>query len=87
MKIRVKSVEVETVRIKGRNGEFDSRRQSGYIETGDEIRRVDVPLLRDQTPYALGLYMIDDRSYRVNDFGRLEIGRLVLSPLTSARAA
>jgi len=88
VKIRVKSTEVETVRIRGKGGDFDSRRQVAYIETAEEVRKVEVQLGKDQSPYAVGLYGIDDASFRVNQFGRLEVGRLILTPLSaSARAA
>jgi len=81
MKIRVKSTEVETVRIRGKRGDFDSRRQTAYLETADEVRRVEVQLGKDQSPYAPGVYGVHESSFRVNDFSRLEIGRLVLDPL------
>jgi hypothetical protein len=82
MKIQVKNDEVETVRGTGQSGRpYEMRKQAAYLLQGEEVRRIELMLGRDQSPYAPGFYSIDDRSYEVDRFGNLKIGRLVLAPL------
>lgn len=85
MKIQVKSTDVETLRGTGRNGRpYEIRKQTALLLIDDEVRKLEIPLGRDQSPYALGFYEVDPRSFEVDRFNNLAIGRLVLSPLRAA---
>lgn len=80
MKIQVKHDEIETIRGTGQSGRpYEMRKQAAYLFQGEEVRRIELMLGRDQSPYAPGFYGIDDRSFEVDRFGNLKIGRLVLT--------
>lgn len=89
MHIVVKSKEVEVKKGVARSGKpYEIFEQTAYLHTGDEIRRVTVPLRSGQSPYAPGNYAIDPDSYAVDRFGGLGIGRLqlVAMPPVAAQA-
>lgn len=83
MKIEVKSSEIEIRRgTSPKTGKpYELKEQWARMHHDDEIRKFKIILGRDQSPYAPGVYVIGADSYRVNDFGDLIIGRLVLTPV------
>lgn len=82
MKIQVKSTDVETLRGTGKSGKaYEMRKQAAYLLQDEEVRRIELLLNREQAPYPPGFYAVDDRSYEVDNFGNLKIGRLILTPL------
>lgn len=89
MKIQIKSTEVETIKGNSRatGKPYEIRKQGALFQNGDEVRKMNVMLGRDQSPYAPGLYEVDASSFDVNNFGDLFINRLVLSPLRAAQRA
>lgn len=86
MRIVIKSTNVEVKKGTGRASgrAYEIREQIALLMHNDEIRKIFVPLGRDQNPYAVGDYEISPESFEVNRFGNLEIGRLHLMP-SSAR--
>jgi hypothetical protein len=82
MRILIKSTNVEVKKGVGRaSGKaYEIREQVAFVSHNDEVRKVNVPLGRDQSPYAVGEYEISPDSFEVNRFGNLEIGRLHLMP-------
>jgi hypothetical protein len=49
-----------------------------------DMRPLTVSLGRDQAAYEVGQYTIDPASFKVDDFGRLQIGRLALVKIAVA---
>jgi hypothetical protein len=66
------------------NKQFTFREQDGFIDLGDERRKVRVSLADDQAAYAPGVYEILDTSFGVSRFGDLEVSRLALKPITAS---
>jgi len=89
MKIQVKSNEVITKRgtSRGTGRPYEMRVQVAFFEHEDERRKIEIMLEREQSAYAVGVYGIDDRSYTVDNFGNLQIARLVLTPLVAGRGS
>lgn len=81
LKIVIKSSEVHARKINSKGREIEFRDQDGFLHHNEEVRKIRVPLGRDQSPYAPGNYTVSADSFRVNDYGDLAVGRLVLSPL------
>jgi len=83
MKIKVDSAEVVTksgnARASGRA--YSMRLQTGFWEFNGERRRVEIPLDDGQQPYTPGLYRLSDASFKVNDFARPEVRRVVLEAI------
>jgi hypothetical protein len=82
MRLTVKSTNVEVKKGTSRSSgkAYEIREQTAFLVANDEIRKVNVPLNRDQSAYAVGEYEIGPDSFEVNRFGNLEIGRLHLVP-------
>lgn len=59
---------------------YSIREQECWLHSNGEIRKVTVPLSREQEAYKPGIYELDDQSFEVGRFGQLEIGRAVLRP-------
>lgn len=61
--------------------------QRGYFQTVDPITgevgrtAIDVPLNDALSPYPVGRYTIDASSYRVSQYGKLELTRMKLDPV------
>jgi hypothetical protein len=84
--IKASEVHARTVNSKGR--EITFRDQDCWLHTPEgEVRKIRVPLNRDQSAYAPGNYTLSDDSFRVNDYGDLAIGRLVLMPIAQGTTA
>src|SRR5579872_5143699 len=87
MRVKIVSTEVISRTIKSRRTGNDStfREQVGVVQLGKyETREINVPLERDQAAYPLGEYDVLDSSFTVNQYKRLEVGRLALRPVASA---
>lgn len=91
LKIEVKGTEVETRNgVSARTGKpYSIRSQNAYAHTMESNGnprpfpdRISLNLDDDQHPYAAGMYLLDDRSIYVGDFGRLTLGRPVLVSVT-----
>lgn len=89
LRIVIKSAEVHSRKVTSKGREITFRDQDGFLHHGEEVRKIRVPLNRDQSPYAPGNYTLSDDSFRVNDYGDLTVGRLVLTPIAqgTTRAA
>lgn len=82
MKIVVNSAEFEVRSGTSKAGKpYQLRVQQGFMHHAGEVRKFNIILGRDQTPYAPGNYTIGADSFSVNDFGDLIIRRLNLSPI------
>jgi len=79
MSIRIKDGTVEVVRGTSKAGKaYELRKQSAFLHAGEEVRALKIVLGRDQAPYAVGVYEIDQRCFDVNGYGDLFINRLRL---------
>lgn len=96
LKIEVKSVEVETRNgTSGRTGKpYTIRSQAAYaftMERNGQPRaypeRISINLEDNEQPLAVGVYTLDDRSVYVGDFGRLMLGRPILTPVKASLQA
>jgi hypothetical protein len=83
LKFVIKSTDVETRKVVSKGREFHFRGQTAFMHHDEEVRKVRVPLGDDQTAYAPGTYTVSDDSFTVGNYGDLEIGRLVLTPIAS----
>lgn len=90
LKIEVKSTEVETrTGTSPRTGKpYTIRSQVAYaftLERNGQPRsypeRISLNLEDNDQPYPVGVYYLDDRSVYVGDFGRLMLGRPILTPV------
>ncbi len=66
-------------------------KQVAYISLPDKRYPVEMKIfVSSEGPFMPGNYVIDDKSFQVNNYGDLKIGRLVLNPVpvkAAARAA
>lgn len=83
LRIVIKSAEVHARTITSKGREITFRDQDGFLHHNEEVRKIRVPLGKDQSPYAPGNYTVGDDSFRVNDYGDLAIGRLNLMPIAA----
>lgn len=74
--IVVESLEVISDTIKGRQGEFVVRSQSGMCKLGKEIRCIRIKLNGDQAPYSVGKYACET-VMTVNNFGDFLVPRVL----------
>jgi hypothetical protein len=86
IEIRDPNVHSRDIVSKGRNMTF--KEQKGVVDMPNGERRViSVPIDRDAAPYAAGRYTIADVSFNVNEWNRLEVGRLKLDRAPAATGA
>lgn len=94
IKIEIKDQAVET-RSGNRNGrDWTMRTQTAWAHTHSRNgnlnaypERITINLEDGQAPYPIGNYQIAPSSLYVGDFGRLSLGRLVLSPIQAKVSA
>jgi hypothetical protein len=81
LKIDIQSEEMTAKTITPKNGAdpYTIYEQYGRLAINDEIRKI-VLSSRKNEPYKKGIYTVDPRSYYVDNFGGLKLGRLVLRP-------
>lgn len=64
---------------------YEMVEQEGWVNMPNgEVRRLQLLLQDGARPYQVGDYQLAPESFVVGDFGRLEIGRLVLVPAAAA---
>lgn len=86
--IKIEDGSVNTRTVRGKNGDFQSSEQHGVVELPNGERRVvRIRVTRDQAAYPVGSYVIDDKSFGVDQWGSLAITGLRLSPLRAAASA
>jgi len=83
MKIEILNEEMEekTIRPKNGNEPFTLYEQYGRIQLNDEIRKLTLTNNAYQ-PYKKGVYQVDPKSYYVDQFGSLKMGKLILKPVS-----
>lgn len=83
MKFEIRSTEVNVKEGTGKaSGKpYKIRTQFARVEHDDEVRKVQIPLEEGQLPYAPGFYTFAPKSFRISEFGNVEIGRLALVPV------
>lgn len=85
MKFVVKTTEVAVKSGIGKSGRpYELHEQAVYFETEDERRKIRVTLATGQTPYAPGEYVMDPRSFVVDQYGALGL-KLALLPAARAQ--
>jgi Helix-destabilising protein len=83
MFFEVKSVDVQLVKGIGKTSgkPYEFRMQDAWCSVGGEYRRIRVELNREQMPYAVGKYELDEKSFSVDNYGQLGLRRgLTLRP-------
>lgn len=80
MDIEIKSTTVESLTSRRTGTAYF--RQEGWVSLNGEVRRIRIPVESPTTPYAVGKYHLSERTYRVNQWGDLEIGWLRLDPVS-----
>lgn len=88
LKIAIRDASVTERHIRGKNGEFTLREQSGWVEfPSGEVRRIGLTLARHAEAYRPGVYTVGVGSFQVNQFNSLELARqLELVPVASGAA-
>jgi hypothetical protein len=80
--VNVKNAHVEERSVNGKNGPMLIRRQMASIELANGYEQPFSVGLGRNPPYPPGQYDIDPRSFAVNQYGDLQLGRYVdLIPL------
>jgi len=89
LRIVIKDNTTEVKRGTSKAGKaYEINEQTAYLETSDERRRLVITLGKNQSPYAVGTYLIAEESFMVDNYGQLGIGRLLLTPaVTHAQKA
>jgi len=80
LRLTIKSAEVTEKTGTNAKGPWKIREQTARIELNDESRKVVVALNKDAAPYAPGVYEVSDASFYIDNYGGLQLGRLVLRP-------
>lgn len=83
LRVQIKDPELHIREVKRDNGDvLTFREQSGFVALPNgEFRQVRISLHRDAKPFPVGEYQIGDDSFRVGNFGDLQLSRqLVLLP-------
>jgi hypothetical protein len=83
IQIMPSQVAIETVEgtSKSSGKPFKINKQAGYAYNGDEFPvKFEFVVDEGQAPYAAGKYNLHSSSYKVGDFGRLTIDRVLLVP-------
>ena len=57
---------------------YTLRKQTAMLHRGEERIRIELTLGRSEQAYAAGTYELDPSSFRVGEFGELELGRVRL---------
>lgn len=96
LKIEIKSALITEISGTSKLGKpYHMRKQSAWAHTYDQQgnpnpypERIELTLNDGQDPFPVGNYTLSDKCFFVGDFGKLEVGRLVLEPVAAAvRAA
>lgn len=88
IKIEIKDQTVDTRNGNTRGRDWTIRSQTAWAHTHSRNgnlnaypEKIAITLEDGQVPYPVGAYQISPVSLYVGDFGRLSIGRLVLTPI------
>jgi len=83
MRIEIKSAEVVQREVPGRGERegFTAYSQDAYIVTDDERRKFSLRVQDKASAYKPGAYQLGGASLSVDQYGRLELGRVVLEPI------
>ena len=96
LKIEIKSPLITEISGTSKAGKpYHMRKQAAWAHTFDTQgnpnpypERIELTLNDQQDGFPPGVYTLSDKSFFVGDFGRLEVGRLILEPVAGAvRAA
>jgi Helix-destabilising protein len=86
--IKIEDTTVEAREVRGKNGTFTAKSQTGIADMPNgERRRVRIRIAGNQPPYGVGLYTISDLSFGVTQWGDFEIAQLHLVPVREASRA
>lgn len=84
MKIEIKNEQMESKLITPKSGAdaFTVYEQEGRLALNGEVRNLTISS-RTNSPYPKGMYQIAEKSYYVDSFGGIKLGRLVLESFSS----
>lgn len=63
------------------------RYQEGWVSLDGETRRLKIGLADENPGYAPGLYEVDDKSFFVDQYSELSLGKLVLRQVPAQAVA
>jgi hypothetical protein len=81
LEIKDETVEERVINPKGGGSGFTIYEQKARLAINDEIRNIRLSS-RSRDMYKKGIYTISDSSFYVNQYGSLQLGRLVLEPIS-----
>lgn len=95
LKIEIKSPLVTEISGTSKAGKpYFIRKQAAWAHTYDAQgnlnpypERIELSLNDGQEPFNPGVYTLSDKSFFVGDFGKLEVGRLILDPVAAPMKA
>jgi len=83
MKIVIDNTEVQERSFTSKAGkDFTFRQQEAWADLGGRYPEKILIDLYDSSPFPVGDYEVESRSFRVNAYRKLEFGRFYLKPLT-----
>lgn len=87
IKILIQDASVETAMVNGKNGQFQTQRQTGWLDLpSGERRKIRLRVPQGGKPWVVGAYVLGDNSFIVGQYGDLQIGALELLPVSATPA-
>jgi hypothetical protein len=89
LKIKIEDSTVQKREIPGKDGgaSFHVTSQTGILIAGKFVYPLNIRLGRDQAPYAVGEYLVDDESFGIDEYDNITIRRGALKVKSALAAA